>query len=146
MSNREIRKVPPNWEHPRVISGISGVPVFVPLFSGEYYQERLEEYNESLQRWNNGEYAEFITGASRFMTAEQYLGGPPKLNDHMPIWPPEEATHFMYYETCSEGTPISPAFATIEELAKWLEQHPKETDNDLSYDEWLNVCKYLTTP
>jgi hypothetical protein len=47
------------------------------------------------------------------------------------------------YESTSEGTPISPAFETPEELARWL------ADNNASafgysgatYDEWLAMCR-----
>lgn len=43
-------------------------------------------------------------------------------NDYMPVWAEEEKTHIQMYETCSEGTPISPKFTKdkTEELAKWL--------------------------
>jgi len=55
----------------------------------------------------------------------------------------QERTHLVMYETCSEGTPISPAFATPEELAQWL------FDNEASafgsrkgtYEGWLRVAK-----
>jgi putative sterol carrier protein len=68
--------------------------------------------------------------------------------DIMPEWTAEEATHFMMYETCSEGTPISPAFSTIEELAHYL------ADNGISafgsqtadYDHWLKICKGQVVP
>ena len=61
----------------------------------------------------------------------------------MPDWPAEQCTHLMMYEDTSEGTPISPAFATPEELARWL------TDNGASafgsstgsYEGWLRVAK-----
>ena len=36
---------------------------------------------------------------------------------------PEQRTHFQYYETVSEGTPISPIFASQEALAHWLVNH-----------------------
>jgi len=61
----------------------------------------------------------------------------------MPDWPEGEATHYMMYEDTSEGTPISPAFATPEELAQWL------VDNNASafagarasYEAWLRVAR-----
>jgi hypothetical protein len=40
--------------------------------------------------------------------------------EFMPNWPIDQRTHLMMYETCTEGTPISPAFETPEELALWL--------------------------
>jgi hypothetical protein len=46
----------------------------------------------------------------------------PLMEDEMPQWAEEEKTHIMMYETCSEGTPISPAFkrGEKEKLARWL--------------------------
>lgn len=38
----------------------------------------------------------------------------------MPRWSAKKRTHLQMYETCSEGTPISPVMATAEELAHWL--------------------------
>ena len=69
--------------------------------------------------------------------------GCPNKEDFMPDWPAEQCTHLMMYEDTSEGTPISPAFATPEELARWL------TDNGASafgsstgsYEGWLRVAK-----
>lgn len=34
-------------------------------------------------------------------------------------WTPEEATHFQVYETVSEGTPVSPVLASLEEVKQW---------------------------
>lgn len=67
---------------------------------------------------------------------------------YMPKWTPEEATHLMMYESISEGTPISPAFSTAEELARWL------TDNNAnrfcgqtaSYEEWLGMIRQRWVP
>jgi hypothetical protein len=69
--------------------------------------------------------------------------GCPNKEDFMPDWPAEQCTHLMMYEDTSEGTPISPAFATPEELARWL------TDNGASsfgrstgsYEGWLRVAQ-----
>lgn len=77
------------------------------------------------------------------MTFAEYHGEKPKPEEYMPEWPESEATQFMMYECTSEGTPISPAFDTPEELARWL------ADNDASafagqtatYDQWLNTIK-----
>jgi hypothetical protein len=37
--------------------------------------------------------------------------------------PRDDLTHFMLYETTSEGTPLSPAFETLEELCEWAAEH-----------------------
>lgn len=57
----------------------------------------------------------------------------------MPQWPENEATHYMMYEDTSEGTPISPAFATKEELARWLTDTGASAFGRLTatYEQWL---------
>lgn len=49
------------------------------------------------------------------------------------------ATHFQMYEDTSEGTPISPAFATKKELAKWLADNKASAFADITatYEQWL---------
>jgi hypothetical protein len=62
---------------------------------------------------------------------------------YMPDLSIDERTHYMMYNTTSQGTPISPAFATPEELARWL------TDTNASihagdgadYETWLRIAK-----
>lgn len=58
-------------------------------------------------------------------------------------WSAEEATHYMMYETTSEGTPISPDFSTPEELARWLADTGASAfaDQTASYEGWLRVAR-----
>jgi hypothetical protein len=49
----------------------------------------------------------------------------------MPRWKPEELSHVQYYEATSEGTPLSPAFPTVEELARWCFEHENDADSML---------------
>lgn len=39
---------------------------------------------------------------------------------YRPDWPADAVLGYCYYETVSEGTPLSPVFATPAELADWL--------------------------
>jgi hypothetical protein len=39
-----------------------------------------------------------------------------------PEWPEDAATHYQAYENVSEGTPVSPVFATTDELIEWMVQ------------------------
>jgi len=43
------------------------------------------------------------------------------------------------YETCSQGTPISPVKETAEELARWLADNgaPAFADEPATYEQWL---------
>lgn len=61
----------------------------------------------------------------------------------MPEWTDAEATHYMMYETTTEGTPISPAFATAEELAQWLTDARASVfaDQTADFDHWMAVIR-----
>ena len=61
----------------------------------------------------------------------------------MPNWPAEQRTHLMMYEDTSEGTPISPAFKTPEELARWLADNNASAfgSDTASYEAWLRVAR-----
>jgi len=119
---REIRHVPENWEHPKNDCG-----GHKPLYEG-YKDDSVE----------------FMSMANKegLQEAIDYMGCP-NLEDYMPDWQESEKTHIMMYENTSEGTPISPAFKTPEDLAEWL------ADNEASlfghrtatYDQWLSMCK-----
>ncbi len=67
----------------------------------------------------------------------------PSPDDYMPQWSDEQRTHYMMYEDTSEGTPISPAFTTPEELARWLADTGASAfaDHTASYDAWLRVAR-----
>jgi len=79
----------------------------------------------------------------RAMCYEQWAGQRPHRDDYMPNWPESERTHYMMYEDTSEGTPISPAFATPEELAQWLADNGASAFGDMTadYDHWLRVAR-----
>jgi len=64
-------------------------------------------------------------------------------DEYMPPWPAEERTHFMMYEDTTEGTPISPAFETPEELARWLADNGASSFGRMTatYEEWLETCR-----
>jgi hypothetical protein len=49
----------------------------------------------------------------------EWTDNPPKEEWYRPEFT-APADHFQYYENVSEGTPVSPVFATREELAVWL--------------------------
>lgn len=46
---------------------------------------------------------------------------------------------YQMYETCSEGTPISPIMETPEELARWLSDHNASAFGSMTatYEQWL---------
>ncbi len=55
-----------------------------------------------------------------YASFEACHGERPNPVDYMPDWPEEARTHWQVYETVSEGTPVSPVFASIDDLIEWL--------------------------
>lgn len=61
-------------------------------------------------------------------------------------WTPTEppaGDGYQIWETVSEGSPISPVFATPEELARWMAGKQWGADHGSSYETWL---KFITGP
>ena len=87
---REIRRVPKNWEHPRTFDTVN--PQYKPL---------SEDYVGSLKYYQKD--------------ADSEPADKPNIKDYMPA-----GKWYQLFETVSEGTPLSPPFATKEELVQWL--------------------------
>lgn len=147
---REVRKVPADWQHPKhLATGLRGPEArYKPLFPGEGYQRLVDEWDEECAKWKAGWRPDYAGAESRAMTYEQYSGQRPHRDDYMPNWPAEQRTHLMMYEDTSEGTPISPAFATPEELARWLVDTEASSfgSNGATYEQWLAICKGAWAP
>lgn len=119
---REVRKVPANWEHPKDEMGR-----YIPL-----YDNFVNDMKQFFGRVSSNGLSEAL----------EYYGGSPKFSKYM--HPEGERTHYMMYETTSEGTPISPAFATPEELARWLADTGASAFGSLTatYQDWLSTTKH----
>jgi len=140
---REVRRVPANWEHPKDESG-----EYIPLLDGSF-SEDLARWNEGKLKWDNGLVSDWNGGwkakpsEEECPTFEDWDGECPEAKDYMPEWPEEEKTHLMMYETCSEGTPISPAFEKAEDLAHWLADNGASSfgSDTASYEAWLETIQ-----
>jgi len=120
---RAIRKVPPRWEHPRYTAeeeraygkhDVAGE--YKPLFESDYDTIKAE-WIAGLIAWESGERPSYASAEDREWW--DWEGGPPKREKYVP-YKEIEATWFQMYETVSEGTPLSPPFATQAELVDWL--------------------------
>jgi hypothetical protein len=142
---REVRRVPADWEHQKewkiTLKGYE--EEYKPLSPGEDYQVRVDEWDEECSKWKLGEFPDYAGENDRKMAYEQWAGQRPHKDDYMPNWPLEQRTHFMMYEDTSEGTPISPAFETPEELATWLFENNASAFGNMtaSYEGWLRVAQ-----
>jgi hypothetical protein len=115
---REVRMVPVDWVHPKNEKGH-----LIPLLDKLSYN--AEEIAEGLaDGWLN-----------------KYM--PNYGCDVMPKFPDGSCTHLQMYETCTEGTPISPVMATAEELARWLTDNNASAFGDMgaTYEQWLATIK-----
>lgn len=121
---REVRMVPANWVHPT--NEIGELKPLLP-FS---YQDAAAEFMD-------------LANTHGLQAAIDEYGQAPDKEDYMPDWPAEQRTHYMMYEDTSEGTPISPAFATPEELARWLADTGASAfgSSTATYEQWLRVAK-----
>lgn len=150
--SREVRMVPSDWQHPTTWGKDwkTGAPQlrFRQLFDGNYAQ-RASEWDEEAAMWEKGLVRDWQTKGWRPKTNDEagsfveWSGDRPCEEDYMPTFQAGTATHLMMYETTSEGTPISPAFATPEELARWLADNNASAfgGEGATYEQWLRVCR-----
>ena len=142
---RELRMVPADWEHPTNENGH-----YIPLLDGDF-RSRDAEWLEGWQKWQEGLCENYGEGDKwkpippeyNHMRYTDYAGERPSPDDYMPDWPTDRRTHFMMYEDTSEGTPISPAFATGVELARWLADTGASAfaGDGATYEQWLATIK-----
>ena len=52
---------------------------------------------------------------------------------------PPEGEGYQCWETCSEGSPISPVFLTLDGLLDWLMANPKGVTENLTREEWKRM-------
>jgi hypothetical protein len=144
---REVRKVPADWQHPRGQGG-----EYIPLHEGSRYRSLAAEWDRGLDKWNEGLIDDLVGGwepiaknthAAACASFTEWHGKRPTAEDYMPDFPPEQRTHYQMYETTSEGTPISPVFATPEELARWLADTGASASGSstATYDQWLETIR-----
>lgn len=108
---REIRKVPPMWEHPRDYRGN-----FTPMFD--------ERFEDAVTKWKIDFSLFYANGKDKEEKCEfwEWDGGPPEKNMYR-SYTDEEATWYQIFETVSEGTPVTPPCETKEELVTYLVKH-----------------------
>jgi hypothetical protein len=119
---REIRMVPPNWEHPKrerydPLQGqyVSG---YQPKYNRDF-ATYMREWFAEWSKWEDGYRPAGILDCETYCEAE---GPPPDPDYYLHGVKPEDCTWFQVYETVSEGTPVTPPFATKAELVDYLTQ------------------------
>lgn len=121
---REIRMVPADWEHPRD----EQTGEYISLYDKDY-PHALNDWLNQLDQWKCYDYAKKIReypeqGYDKLPMETAFAdwhGNAPRDKDYRPAWMPDNPpTHYQVYETVSEGTPVTPHFATKNELVSYL--------------------------
>ncbi len=122
---REIRRVPPQWEHPRYTREDAKYSNWVgkhkPLHDCPYAAE-AQEWLDDCVLWQRGEHPDQKNekvDVSMYAFFWEWGGNPPDPEHYRPEWD-AEPTGWVVYETVSEGTPVTPVFATADELIDYL--------------------------
>jgi hypothetical protein len=116
---REIRKVPANWDHPKT-ERPNGRIGLQPMYDCRF-ENAAAEWKADLAKWEAGERPSYYTIDDDNPNPEywEYSGDPPD-RKYYRTWKDEDATWFQVWETVSEGTPVTPPFATKDELIEYL--------------------------
>lgn len=95
------------------------------------FAKACQAWEDAYQKWLDGEHDEVI----REYGEEDYPKGNPRASfiawhgekpddpERYQNWEDHEATWYQVWETVSEGTPVTPPFATKEELVDYLVEH-----------------------
>lgn len=129
---REIRRVPPNWEHPQDKHGHH-----IPLHDTDI-ETAGREWLDNCIAWENGTHQDFVERPElkiKYPFYWMWSGDPPDPKYRRPKFE-VEPTWFQVYETVSEGTPVTPAFATKEELIDYLVEHGDFWDAERGNGGW----------
>jgi hypothetical protein len=129
---REIRRVPANWEHPKDEQGN-----FIAMYDQDY-ESRAHEWLQNCVAWDNSTHQDILDDPEmkqKFPFYWEWEGTPPNPDSYRPKFE-TKPTWFQVYETVSEGTPVTPPFATKEELVNYLVQHGDFWDQHLGDGGW----------
>ena len=145
---RKIRRVPADWQHPRD----ERTGHYKPLYDHDY-ESAARGWIADLVAWENG--ADVLPSGHNIASARkffryywEYAGPPPDEEYCRPAWTPEQATHYQVYENVSEGTPVSPVFATLDALVEWLvsEGYSRTAAENFAKTGWAMSAKFIIRP
>jgi len=126
---KEIRRVPPNWEHPKKSVWIQregrSEDRYIPLYD-DCAQAKFDEWLEEYKEWCESGMAKAMSEEPKFEYPNQPFrsfcdcNGIIDPENYRPSWDENTATWYQAYETVSEGTPLTPPFETEDELINYL--------------------------
>jgi hypothetical protein len=123
---REIRRVPGDWQHPKY----SADEIRYDHQRDAYHPMFDTPFSVAMDEW----YAGWKKDGQAHIDDHGAPPDPAYYRDR--DWTIEEATHYAVYETVSEGTPVTPAFATKAELIDHLVAHGDAWDEKRGNGGW----------
>jgi hypothetical protein len=115
---REIRMVPPNWDHP-ISADNPGQEDHQPMID-QSFEQAAEEWLADFDRIRAGHLSDHERECYPRGVCEWAADNVAPDPAYYRPWRDGEATWFQLWETVSEGTPVSPPFATKAELIEYL--------------------------
>ena len=109
---REIRRVPKDWEHPKDKDG------YIPMLD-ETFEDAAREWLDNCIAWDNGTHEDCEKYKDEYSFWWEWDGETPEREWYRPAFT-SEPTHYQIYQNVSEGTPVSPVFASLNEMVEWL--------------------------
>lgn len=109
---REIRRVPPHWEHP-----VNEYGNYQPMHD-ETFEQACAKWDADKAAWDRGERPDY--GKDETCPFEEWNDERPDDSTYYRQWQDAEATWIQVWETVSEGSPTTPPFATEDELVDHL--------------------------
>ena len=138
---REVRRVPPNWDHPKQEGHYDGR--LQPMYN-ERFEDAAAAWKADFAKWEAGERPDYCKEENRSLEFWEWDTTPPERVYYRP-WRDEEATWFQVWETVSEGTPVTPPFSTTDELIDYLATHGDFWDQKRGDGPWPreNAAKFV---
>jgi len=91
---------------------------YQPMYD-ENFEDAAKEWKEDFLAWERGERPDYCGDESKKLEYWEWESDPPDRKYYRP-YKDEEATWYQIYETVSEGAPVTPPFATKQELVEYL--------------------------
>lgn len=142
---RELRRVPLGWEHPKNERGHHQ-----PLHD-RTFEEAYAEWAQERQDWLDDKDGERTRIQNKYYEGkdvpyERYAGTSPDPKYYRPAWPDAVVMGYCMYETVSEGTPVSPVFAELQQLEDWLVEQGTDRESAKAFCEHGWVPSFVMSP
>lgn len=126
---REIRMVPVNYRHMK-----RNAYGHFQSMHNKTFEQACAEYDSEKAGWDRGERPEHAKDAD--YPYVDYAGERPDDPEYYRPWKDEEAVWFQVWETVSEGSPVTPAFASKAELVDYLTAHGDNLQGNQHVSPW----------